>query len=698
MRLRRSGWRARRPEAQQGFPIRYLPRQVEICFLLSYTKAALPSHSIVRRVSAKKLNTTTNRMKIEARLREAQKTQLRTKSVKRVPQDKQHTGVKRMEKRNPVDAEEEHNSNNKKNDDNKNNNPQEVRKNGTTERESTKLVDLVRQLKAKISSQKRSFTSTMKRLNAQKETFRMECIRLKKANALSLRTLQKNSTVLSAHFEEKFGNLYGNIEMLREALKIDVTKRRYWMHVGPGDDDYDDDDDEPKWQMVRSCPTSVASFFLDKISKVQKFQMLHAFYTTFKGEEKARDEGGVTRDAVTISFSETALPLLEIGMKDSTMPLFVRQGSTWMPNANLVVKLADLSEDGEEFGSDKVVPLLNFAGLSSSSSSSKVAIIPLSRERRVLHQMILSMNDKFWCAGVSSTGKVETLRQNIKNWPLVESWCKCRWYEAIGRLFGWCVINFHTVPSELLPDIVLDFLMDCEPSMETKVPLERVLRHLDNAGIEWVRSAYESETRNLAEEVSYADEDLAEKIKQNGGKEETAVRVLAQEKLINNRREALEAMKRGFHLLPVLRSLYLFDFSERRKLVSGIEQLSARTILNCVVFENFPKECMTPKQFELLLSNWEKEDFEKSLVASGNVKPVSKLKMFLQFVTGTIAIQHSTSITIEYEDPSSSKSLLPTVQTCTNTKQLRDYSSVKQLKSYLEIAIQPENMHMEDKV
>ncbi len=339
--------------------------------------------------------------------------------------------------------------------------------------------------------------------------------------------------------------------------------------------------------------------------------------------------------------------------------------------------------------------------------------------------MLMSMNDTFWSAGLSSTGTIETLRHSIKNWPLLESWCKCRWYEAIGRLFAWCVINFHTVPSEMLPDIILDFLLDIEPSMETKVPLERVIRHLDNAGLEWVRSAYESKSRDLVEELSFADESLVEKIKQKGGSEETAVcstqyiktlslslsnnnnnnnnkqsqvRVLAQEKLINDRREALEAMKRGFHFLPLLRSLCLFDFSERRKLVSGVEQLSARAILDCIVFENFPKDCMTRKQFELLLSNWEKEDFEESLLASGNVKPPSKLKMLLQFITGSVAIQHSTSITIEYEDPSTSKSPLPTVQTCTRTMQLRDYATVEELENYLSMAIRPENMHMEDRV
>ena len=182
----------------------------------------------------------------------------------------------------------------------------------------------------------------------------MECERLKKANALSLKALKKSSTCLSAHFEEKWSNLYRNIEIMREALKIDASKRRYWIQVGPGDN-CKDDDVSPKWQMLRSCPTSVVSFFLDKISKVQKFQMLHTFHCMFKGEEKARDEGGVTRDAITISFSEVALPLLEIGMKESKVPLFVRQGSMWMPNADLIVKIADLSEDGTEFGSDKVV-------------------------------------------------------------------------------------------------------------------------------------------------------------------------------------------------------------------------------------------------------------------------------------------------------------------------------------------------------
>ena len=62
----------------------------------------------------------------------------------------------------------------------------------------------------------------------------MECERLKKANALSLKALKKSSTCLSAHFEEKWSNLYRNIEIMREALKIDASKRRFQLHVGPG--------------------------------------------------------------------------------------------------------------------------------------------------------------------------------------------------------------------------------------------------------------------------------------------------------------------------------------------------------------------------------------------------------------------------------------------------------------------------------
>ena len=38
------------------------------------------------------------------------------------------------------------------------------------------------------------------------------------------------------------------------------------------------------------------------------------------------------------------------------------------------------------------------------------------------------------------------------------------------------------------------------------------------------------------------------------------------------------------------------------------------------------------------------------------------------------------------------------VQTCTNTMQLREYSTVEELENYLGMAIKPENMHMEDRV
>jgi len=127
--------------------------------------------------------------------------------------------------------------------------------------------------------------------------------------------------------------------------------------------------------------------------------------------------------------------------------------------------------------------------------------------------------------------------------------------------------------------------------------------------------------------------------------------------------------------------------------VSGVEQLSAAVLMDCIVFENFPSESRTPEQFRLLLSNWEKEDFENARLASSHTKTKSKLKEFLQFVTGTVAIQHGTSITIQYEK---SNSRMPTVQTCTSTMQLPDYLSFDEIRRSFEIAIQPENAHMED--
>jgi len=223
---------------------------------------------------------------------------------------------------------------------------------------------------------------------------------------------------------------------------------------------------------------------------------------------------------MTLCFSEMGLPRLALGMKGSKMSMFVREGSFWMPNANLNVVIGDLTNDVPVLA-DKIVPMLK---LDVTSCSNKIAIVPLSRERHVLHSMIMSMNDSYWESGISSAGKVDTLRQSIKNWPLVSSWCKCRWFEAIGRLFAYSVSHFIPIPSDILPDIILDFLMDMEPSMETRVPLERVLRYLDNMGYEWVRSAYESKHRNLVEELSYADERLGEKLKRDDASDDMAVR------------------------------------------------------------------------------------------------------------------------------------------------------------------------------
>ena len=207
-------------------------RDLQICLLLSYSKAPVPYSGVVRRVSAKKKpsssSSPSSSKKSSSQLRrEARKLSRTSSSAQKRKSLSPRNGSSGGVKTNPSLQEYTFD-------------------NGMIK----KLQERIRQLKSKIKRQKRSFSSTMERLNTQKEEFRIEIERLKIANTLSLKALQKSSSSLSAHFEEKWSSLYSNIEIMREALKIELTKRKFWIQVGPGDK-------TGIWQMRRTSPSTL---------------------------------------------------------------------------------------------------------------------------------------------------------------------------------------------------------------------------------------------------------------------------------------------------------------------------------------------------------------------------------------------------------------------------------------------------------
>eukprot|EP00940_MAST-03C_sp_MAST-3C-sp2_P000067 g67.t1 len=503
-------------------------------------------------------------------------------------------------------------------------------------------------------------------------------------------------------FNEKWGTLYSHIAMLREALRIDNNKKRFQLRVGPGSDDEDTDDDgqtdikkmETRFlTMRRRCPSSIAIFMLDRICDIRKYEMLHSFHTTLWDEEDAIDEGGVTKEAMTLAMGDEGLPSLRLGELGRSQPLFVRVGEIWLPNPDLRVKLTMPASPTTDVIS-KTVPLM--VGRSGTEKGNHVdaAIVPLPSDRDLLHRLLKSINStQYWLAGISSTGKTSTICESVLRWPLANEWGKCRWFEAIGRLFAYAIINRIPIPSSILPDVLVDYLLDIEPKMQTKISIAQVLGYLEESGYNWVRVAFNDPKRKLVHEITSADEDLAKFLNEDAS-DHDAVRLLAQKKLIDCRRSTLAAIKRGFEFLPVLRSLSLFTKrNERRNLISGMEQLTHEALLNVTSFEGFPKTSEVRALFRRVLVRWEKEDTDIARRTSGKEAPVNKLKNFLQFVTGLRAITEGTSITISN---GGSTDRIPTTKTCTSTMTLADYDKFDALFERLDLAIRPENSMMKD--
>eukprot|EP00939_MAST-03C_sp_MAST-3C-sp1_P003164 g3164.t1 len=513
-----------------------------------------------------------------------------------------------------------------------------------------------------------------------------------------------SANALSSSYNEKWGALYSNIATLRDALKINIMKRRFWLKVGPGDDSDDDDEggeaagaETFTWQMRRSSPPRIAMFLLDRISDVRKFEMLHVFRCTFYEEESAVDEGGVTNEAFTLAMSEKGIPALRLGSRSKSLSLFVRVGTAWLPNPDLKVKFvppAVVDSNAAREPCNRTIPRLSYA----ESSTVTEASLALPLDRKLLHRALMSINSaQFWLAGISSTGKPSTICERIAGWPYAMEWGRCRWFEALGRLFAYGIANRIPIPSSLMPDVLIDFLLDIEPKMETKSPISRILKYLVDSGYGWVKVAFHDPKRHLADEIAAADEDLAAQLKE-GASDHDAVRLLAQKKLIDSRRSLLVAIKRGFEFLPVLRSLSLFEASERRQLISGVEKLTKESLCDVIRFENFSSTSDTPNHVRAILLAWERDDAARARRSSGNEAPESKLKQFLQFVTGLVAIVQSTAINIacDTQGGSEAKNRMPTAQTCTSSMTIPDYGDMAVLRERLELAIHPQNRMMED--
>ena len=353
---------------------------------------------------------------------------------------------------------------------------------------------------------------------------------------------------------------------------------------------------------------------LERLSELRsKFDILQLLHTTFSGEENADDEGGVSREAITIAL-ERGVGLLAIGTGDAARPLLRRVGTSMLlPNRSLRLCISDLAashgntaqenddEDEDEDEDDianMIYPVLSklpeVAGEEQTYDyDDSVCSVPLPTDRMLLLRVSRAMNGDYWRAKTPVSGKSDAIRLGVAQSPFLVAYSRCRWFEMIGRLMAYAIINFVPVSSSILPDVVLDYFGGIEPKMETKVPFQVVLRYLDQCGFGWIRSAVNNPVRCVAAELVAGDPDL-EALLPKGTTDAIAVRVLAQQMLIERRRALLDAMRRGFHFLPSFCIwLSLFSRKERRLVVSGTEQLTATALRNVIEFK-FPGSSCLP--------------------------------------------------------------------------------------------------------
>lgn len=142
--------------------------------------------------------------------------------------------------------------------------------------------------------------------------------------------------------------------------------------------------------------------------------------------------------------------------------------------------------------------------------------------------------------------------------------------------------------------------------------------------------------------------------------------------LVTKRREQLEALKQGFHIITDLSlQLKLFSFHEMTFILFGQEMIDSKRVIELLKFEGFPSNSSTPQDLITILSEF------------SNLN----LRMFLEFITGQCGLRENEKRRILIMKTNNMNSL-PVSHVCGWQLDIFDYQNVTILKSKLLISLE----------
>ncbi|KPI83547.1 protein kinase putative MAP kinase kinase-like protein [Leptomonas seymouri] len=246
----------------------------------------------------------------------------------------------------------------------------------------------------------------------------------------------------------------------------------------------------------------------------------------------------------------------------------------------------------------------------------------------------------------------------------------------LGKVLLKSIIENRPIPIHL-STAVLKFLCESEPSfadleeydasMASSLKRLRLLSSadLEGAGLDFshfTESFLQAQTEGLyTTSTALTPESV-----------DVYIRLRVKFDLIEKRRAALEAMKKGFFCVPLLEHhLKLLSASDLLLLLCGQVHIAAQIIVDALEFQGFDSDSNTPKLLKEVLLDMSQNN----------------LRRFLQLCTATAAVPANGSMKKIKVLKCADVQRLPVGHSCVNQLDLPDYNDKQKIKEKLEIAL-----------